>query len=273
MKLIYIYFLNLNSITWSYLYLKPKGINLIKSKFSSFNGKEIPITDLLQGNYGLNVNGKKRMGPTEEQRSRILKFKNPTRVPNAAYSHIKLAHSLWQEVVEMGDIVIDATCGNGFDSVKLAELALSPSSGTLVCLDIQNQALINTRESILKFNPLLIDRIHIINRNHRTFPEFINYNTVKLIVYNLGYLPGGDKNITTHLKDSIESIKNSLNLLKPLGMLSVTCYRFHGEAAVVESKEIETFLSYLDPTIWRCFSHTPINWPLAPLLITAYKLK
>ena len=142
----------------------------------------------------------------------------------------------------------------------------------LYCFDVQDIALQKTREALQAKNPLYMDRVHLEKRNHRNFPEYIRPSSVKLIVYNLGYLPGGNKDITTQGEDSIESIVNALDLLQPRGLLSVLCYRMHSEDAMEETKDVEAVLTSLDPQRFRSFAHYPINWPLAPLLITTYKL-
>ena len=71
--------------------------------------------------------------------------------------------------MEPGDVVCDATCGNGHDSVIMAELALADPDrgGKLYCFDIQDVALHNTREMIRAKKPAFMDRVHIENRNHR----------------------------------------------------------------------------------------------------------
>ena len=255
---------------------------------------EIPISELLRGNFGRAKNGKLRQGPSIEQTKRLREYnrRESARIPNSAYSHLKLAQHLWSEVVEPDDICIDATCGNGYDSAIIAQLLNLKSdrvgeSGKLYCMDVQELALQNTKLKLLeelqlidngdgcslKDNESLFDhKVHLLLKNHRTFPEEIEKNSVKLIVYNLGYLPGGDKAITPRTEDTLESIKNAIPLLKSRGLLSVLCYRMHSYEAKEESMEIEKLLSKLDPESYRSFSHTPINWPLAPLLITTYKL-
>jgi Putative rRNA methylase len=93
-------------------------------------------------------------------------------------------------------------------------------------MDIQELACENTRKAILdSTTQQLMGRVTIINRNHKTFPDFITPNSVALVVYNLGYLPGGDKGVTTVISDTLESITSALLLIRPKGLLSVLCYR------------------------------------------------
>lgn len=250
------------------------------SSSTSDDRNDLTISELLHGNFGRTKNGKLRQGPSIEQ-TRLLREYNRqenARVPNSAYSHLVMAQNMWREVVESGDVCIDATCGNGHDSAFIAQLLdLTSGQGQLYCMDVQEVALRNTKARILEKVILTDDdqfnnSVHLFQRNHRTFPEEIKENSVKLIVYNLGYLPGGDKNITTRKTDTLQSIIIAITLLKTGGLLSILCYRKHSIEAMEESIEIEKVLSELDPGSFRSFSHAPINWPLAPLLITTYKL-
>lgn len=134
--------------------------------------------------------------------------------------HIKKAHSLWKGIVQPADTVIDATCGNGHDSLILSTLV---PEGTLYVFDIQKEALEKTKEKLTHTHYIPI------HGSHAQFPPEIQKGSVRLIVYNLGYLPGGDKSITTLTESTLESIQNALPLLTPDGILSITLYPGHPE--------------------------------------------
>jgi ubiquinone/menaquinone biosynthesis C-methylase UbiE len=128
---------------------------------------------------------------------------------NASYfkSHIDLAHRYWQDIVTFGDIVIDATCGNGHDTLMLAKLALNNDLGNVYALDIQACAIAKTKELLTHELPMdLLPRVHFIEGSHETFPDQIQEKSVKLIVYNLGYLPGGNKSLTTRTSSTLHSL-------------------------------------------------------------------
>lgn len=61
----------------------------------------------------------------------------PLRVSHATEFLISVGEAYRGQVVKPGDVVIDATCGNGADSMALAQLALTDQSGRLYCIDIQ----------------------------------------------------------------------------------------------------------------------------------------
>ncbi|MBI3211882.1 MAG: class I SAM-dependent methyltransferase [Simkania negevensis] len=143
-------------------------------------------------------------------------------------SPVLFAHHIWKEVCHQGDIGIDATCGNGHDSLFLANLLLSDSTGELLCLDIQQKA-IHLTQAKLKEN-LDIARFKKISFHqmcHSNFPSFLPPSSVKIIAYNLGFLPGGNKGLTTQLETTLESLQKGLELLLPGGILSITCYVGH----------------------------------------------
>lgn len=52
----------------------------------------------------------------------------------------------WKSIVKPGDTVVDATCGNGYDTLAMAKLALCDvhSLGKVIAIDKQSEALIST---------------------------------------------------------------------------------------------------------------------------------
>lgn len=140
-------------------------------------------------------------------------------------SHIDIAHFILSRHVRKGDTVIDATCGNGNDTLHLANLALTPKTGLVYCFDIQEDA-INATKNRLKSHPFF-DRIVFSHSSHTNLPEC----TPSVIVYNLGYLPGGDPSLTTQTEETFFSLDKGLSLLKPGGALSITFYPGHPEGA------------------------------------------
>lgn len=135
-------------------------------------------------------------------------------------THIQQAKHIWSTLVKTDSIVIDATCGNGHDSLYLARLLFGSNtmqsesratnsqhiinetntmaasrSSLLYCIDIQDIAIANTEQRLRKasaqYSALLdANRIQLFRQSHDSFPVDINPETVSLICYNLGYLPG-----------------------------------------------------------------------------------
>lgn len=71
----------------------------------------------------------------------------------------------------------------------------------------------------------VMKRTHIELRNHKSFPDQIAPGSVSVITYNLGYLPGGDKTITTNVETTLTSIEAACNLVVQGGLISIMCYR------------------------------------------------
>src|ERR1700728_1018649 len=138
--------------------------------------------------------------------------------------HIELAHRYWQEMVGPHDLVIDATCGNGYDTLFLA--SLKPKM--LYAIDIQSQAIQETSKRLYKdFSPEEMNNIKVLQMSHETFPAEIQPHSIKLIVYNLGYLPKGNKTQTTLAETTVRSLQSALSLICDNGIISVTCYPGH----------------------------------------------
>lgn len=179
------------------------------------------------------------------------------------FSHLDIAHTFWQKIVCHGDTVIDATAGNGHDSLFLASLALGDSGGKLIALDIQKSAIDNTKCRLKDFPE---KQISLYEMCHSRLKEVAAPESVKLIAFNLGYLPGGDKSLTTRTLSTLAAIKAALDLIIPGGLVSITCYPGHAEG-LVEENAILPFCQALDPKVWSVSSHTFINRTRHPHLI------
>jgi len=181
---------------------------------------------------------------------------------------IDLAHDYWQRLLHPGDYVIDATCGNGHDTLFLANLVLKKdTNGQLLAMDTQAEAIQNTQQ-LLQDNLAknMLDRVSFFNGCHSTFPSQIEKESITLIVYNLGYLPGGNKELTTTSSTTLQSLQAALPLIVPGGAISITCYPGH-PAGKVEETEILSFTNSLSPLEWSCCYHRWINRNQAPSLI------
>lgn len=181
--------------------------------------------------------------------------------------HLLAAHAAWQDIVKPGDCVIDATCGNGHDTSLLAKLALTSNSGIVYALDIQKQALNNTKQRLSSFLPdEYFSRIKLIEMCHSCFPAEIVPQSVRLITYNLGYLPGSDKYLKTLTHTTLKSLLQALQLIMVDGLISIVCYPGHPEGKQEEFAIVES-VSSLDPGQWICSHQRWINRPDSPSLL------
>jgi SAM-dependent methyltransferase len=185
------------------------------------------------------------------------------------HSPITLAHHYWGLLLSPGDVVIDATCGNGKDTLFLAQKVLP--QGFVFGLDLQPQAIQNTLALLQNNLPQeLLSQIHLFQQSHETFPEIAYQKKISLIVYNLGYLPGGDKRLTTACSSTLTSIQKALDLVTTGGVISITCYPGHEEGAKEENL-LKELLSTLPQDTWNVCHHTWVNREKAPSLFLLQK--
>lgn len=138
------------------------------------------------------------------------------------------------------DLVIDATCGNGNDSIFLIK---NIEKGHLFGFDIQKEAIENTKKLLDDNNYTNYTLFNIGHENiYKTLKEY--EKKISLIVYNLGYLPGGDKKIKTNYRTTIKSIKEGLKLLNNKGHIVITLYPGHEEGKEESTKILEFLEKY-----------------------------
>ena len=190
-------------------------------------------------------------------------------------SYTKFNQALISSYIRPGDIVIDATCGKGLDSLFLAKSTLlTSSSGKLYCMDIQQEAIEHTlrRLEVNGFTNFDYgDRISYICQSHETFPSSIYPNSVSCIMYNLGYLPNPkkvlNKALITTAETTLNSLKEATKLIKPNGIISIMAYRGHSGG----EEEAQAVLTYLEslPDEWRLVRHESTTSKVAPLILLA----
>jgi hypothetical protein len=174
--------------------------------------------------------------------------------------HLKIAKEYWKSHLSPDDLCIDATCGNGHDTLFLSKLC------HCIGLDIQVKALQNTEELLQKEKSKAT--LHLLS--HDLLDTLKLPCAPKLIVYNLGYLPGADKSITTKTKTTLLSIQKSLQLLAKGGALSITCYPGHLEGEK-EEEAILDFVKTLPSTNWQACHHRWLNRPRSPSFLWILK--
>lgn len=138
-------------------------------------------------------------------------------------SLIQTAHARVRSAVEAGDTVLDATLGNGHDTLFLAE-CVGPD-GLVIGFDIQPAALDASRERLLAAG---VDascfRLHL--QSHAKLAERVD-GSLSAVMFNLGYLPGADKSLITHEATTLTALDAAVGCLCAGGLLSVMCYPGH----------------------------------------------
>ncbi|CEP80943.1 class I SAM-dependent methyltransferase [Paraclostridium sordellii] len=175
---------------------------------------------------------------------------------------------LLEDVIELGDIVIDATMGNGYDTKYLAEKV--GENGLVYSFDVQEEAIKSTRKKLEKSQ--LIDRVKLIFDGHENMDSYITEG-VSCVLFNLGYLPRAKHQIITKPDTTIKAIEKSLEVLKPHGVVSIAIYTGH-EGGMDEFNAVFEYVKNLDQTkfnVLNCNFVNQINNP--PRLVLIEKKK
>lgn len=133
-----------------------------------------------------------------------------------------LAQQRIKRIVKAGDTCIDATMGNGHDTLFLAQSV--GASGHVYAFDIQNAAAETTGELLIRNQ--LQSKVHLIVADHQTMHDYIT-DPIKAIMFNLGYLPGGNKSIITQTSNTLAALNTSIKLLTSPGCLTIIAYPGH----------------------------------------------
>ncbi|MFR4162421.1 MAG: tRNA (mnm(5)s(2)U34)-methyltransferase [Paraclostridium sordellii] len=175
---------------------------------------------------------------------------------------------LLEDVIELGDIVIDATMGNGYDTKYLSEKV--GENGLVYSFDVQEEAIKSTRKKLEKSQ--LIDRVKLILDGHENMDSYITEG-VSCVLFNLGYLPRAKHQIITKPDTTIKAIEKSLEVLKPHGVVSIAIYTGH-EGGMDEFNAVFEYVKNLDQTkfnVLNCNFVNQINNP--PRLVLIEKKK
>ncbi|MCI6004551.1 MAG: class I SAM-dependent methyltransferase [Blautia sp.] len=164
-----------------------------------------------------------------------------------------------QEQVNEGDICIDATMGNGNDTLLLCSLC--GETGTVLAFDIQDLALEHTKKLLDSHHAL--QNYRLILDSHTNMRHYASEETVSCIVFNLGYLPGGDHALATRSETSIQALEESLVLLKKGGMISLCIYS-GGDSGFEERDAVLSWLSSLDSRKYLVLKTEYYNRPNNP---------
>lgn len=148
---------------------------------------------------------------------------------------LPFAKSLITSHIKENSVVIDATCGNGHDTLFLAKAV--PNGHVYAC-DIQQQAIKNTRDKIKDFS-----NVTLLQTGHEAVTDNIattHLQQIDAALFNLGYLPKGDKSIVTTAENTIQAIEKIFKLLRTDGIIVLAVYPGHPEGF----EESETLMEY-----------------------------
>lgn len=179
-------------------------------------------------------------------------------------------HQILTSHLKAGDLAIDATAGNGHDTVFLA--AKVGPSGKVIAIDIQAAAIAATRQRLIDAN--LIEHVELHTGDHAQIIQQLTTNqqsTYTTITFNLGYLPGSNHGIQTLPETTLAALNASLILLRPCGLLCVTAYRGH-PGGQDEANSVEQWMRQQETDGHQVESHIPESQNRPPILWVLKKL-
>ena len=176
---------------------------------------------------------------------------------------LEMAHDFLAQVITKDDTVVDATMGNGHDTLFLAKLAKQ-----VYAFDIQEQALEKTNQRLQAAG---LTNVQLILQGHETVDQFVS--ELKAAIFNLGYLPSADKSIITRPHTTIEALEKLCNRLVKGGRIAIMIYYGH-EGGDLEKDAVLNYVSQLPQqeytaTIYRTLNQ--VNNP--PFLVMIEKLE
>lgn len=175
------------------------------------------------------------------------------------YQITSWVHHFLEDHVQPGDICIDATMGNGNDTVLLSRLV--GEAGRVVAFDIQQMALDNTSEKLKKEG--CPENYELVLDSHEAMGAYAKENTVSCITFNLGYLPGGDHQKATRADSSIKAIQTGLGLLKKKGLMTLCVYS-GGDTGFEEKNAVLEYVKGLDSKKYLVIKAEYYNRPSNP---------
>ncbi len=192
---------------------------------------------------------------------------------------VKWGHELLAEVVQPGDLAVDLTAGNGRDALALFQLV--GHAGQVIVFDIQPEALMTTHARLINEGAIVrrcqVDRlplqreagIDLLEISHAELTQVLPA-APKGIIANLGYLPGGNRELITHPESTLQALKQACSHLADGGRLVVVVYPGHPGGAE-EGEAVTTFFAGLCEAAFHVLQISVSNRSQAPFLFVAEK--
>lgn len=182
------------------------------------------------------------------------------------------AHKWVAERVRKGDIVIDATAGNGSDTLFLSRTA--GPGGAVYAFDIQSEALEQTRKRLeSEARPESHAPVILVHASHEELMNRIaleEHGKIAAIMFNLGFLPGSSQTVITLPSTTLAALDIALSLLRGGGILTVVVYPGH-EGGKTEAESVEAWASEIEPSLAQTVIYRFPQKTTAPYLIALIK--
>ncbi|TAG11273.1 MAG: methyltransferase domain-containing protein [Verrucomicrobia bacterium] len=178
-----------------------------------------------------------------------------------------LAQQLLEPCIALGDLVVDATAGNGNDTLFLARCV--GVDGKVIALDCQPEAIASTQRAIEAAG--LDSQVSLHCLSHEFLLDVCPLNQAAVVMFNLGYLPGADHEQTTLKETTLLALDAAVRALRNGGVLSVVCYPGHA-TGMDEAIAVEAWFVRMASLDWRVTRYAAIGTlKPAPILFLAEK--
>lgn len=176
---------------------------------------------------------------------------------------IHMSHAFLAEVLDETALAVDATMGNGHDTLFLAKRA-----GKVHAFDVQEAALERTQNLLAEAG--LSAQLHL--DSHANLSHYI-IEPIRAAIFNLGYLPRADKSIITQASSTLSALEQILDLLEVGGRVAIMIYYGH-EGGSEEKDAVLAYVSQLSQTTYTVMQYKPLNQVnTPPFLVMIEKLQ
>lgn len=166
------------------------------------------------------------------------------------------AQQVLAERLQAGDVAIDATVGNGHDTLFLATRV--GSAGKVYGFDIQQQALDGAWQRLEAAGQET--QCSLYHAGHEVMGALLPQNLqgrVRAVMFNLGYLPGADRQRTTAAATTLTALQTALPLLMSGGVISLIAYTGH-PGGREEAEQVKAWASTLSAESFRLTLQVPV---------------
>lgn len=175
---------------------------------------------------------------------------------------LEFARQTIRAAVTQGGAAVDATVGNGHDTTFLARTV--GSGGHVLGIDIQAEALDRARERLQHAG--VSERVTLLQAGHERLAALVKERgnvPVQGVMFNLGYLPGGDKTVVTRPATTVQALQGACDVLAPGGVVTIVLYTGH-PGGQEEAEAVEAWTAALDQRAFHVLSYRYVNQRNAP---------
>lgn len=177
---------------------------------------------------------------------------------------VRWSHALLAPRLRPGDVVVDATLGNGHDTFFLAERVLP--EGRIFGFDIQEEAVASTTRKLVASFGSIPDGVSLFAVGHERMDQFLPHELfggVRAFMFNLGWLPGSNKSRITTSATTLAGLKIAADWLAEGGLVTVVCYPGH-DGGDSEADDVERWMGSLPATEFEAQKLAFVNLEGAP---------